>query len=447
MPVPGFSQTSIERPRRCMWPPTAWIVTGRATGRSQVVTALGTGCAASRPQIRSSPVGTTAESAPKRSTWSKTAAVRSHSGPLSPAGRRARRAPGEASSRQGSAAPWREPSSAPHASDRARARSEVVVNLHHDAAPGRQGDARSARSGRPRCRAQAAIHPASSRTLAGRSWFRRPTPGPPKHVQPAPGLLRSSAAACRDATVREMRYRITWWTSEPAPGTIWAAVTNASLRASGRGESSGSRRSSRWSPSAGATAACGAGAVIHRGGARSARRGRADRRAAACATRADGCDCAQRISVSRSWSSSVRRAWPTYGGDRADGGHGGMRRSCERRDEQRRPACEVALVRKANGAIPPSRWQPGHVSWTIGATSRAKSGAALPPSAGSATAAPSVARGQPHPERHPPRHDAHRRWIALGPRAFTHEGVVGAPELSERAAQLADRRPHRERRA
>ena len=41
-------------------------------------------------------------------------------------------------------------------------------------------------------------------------------------------------------------------------------------------------------------------------------------------------------------------------------------------------------MRNANGAIPPSRWHPAHVSRTIGATSRAKSGVA----AGAAPAEP-----------------------------------------------------------
>ena len=69
-----------------MWPPTAWIVTGRPSGLSQEETGPGTGRAASLPQSRRSPDGMTAASAPKRSTWSKTAAVRSQSGPVSPFG-------------------------------------------------------------------------------------------------------------------------------------------------------------------------------------------------------------------------------------------------------------------------------------------------------------------------------------------------------------------------
>ncbi len=158
------------------------------------------------------------------------------------------------------------------------------------------------------------------------------------------------------------------------------------------------------------------------------------------------CDCAQRISVSRSWSSSVRRAWPTYRGDRADGGHGGMRRSWSAATISGARLERSRSVRKANGAIPPSRWQPRHVSRTIGATSRAKSGAALPdPSAGSATAAPSVAAANPTQSG---TLRAITRIVGgslLGLAPSRTKAVVGAPELSERAAQLADRRPHRER--
>ena len=64
-----------------MWPPTAWIVTGPLKLRPQVLTGLATGWAASLPQSRRRPVGMSAAPAPNRSTWSKTAAVRSQSGP------------------------------------------------------------------------------------------------------------------------------------------------------------------------------------------------------------------------------------------------------------------------------------------------------------------------------------------------------------------------------
>ena len=110
--------------------------------------------------------------------------------------------------------------------------------------------------------------------------------------------------------------------------------------------------------------------------------------------------------VSRSRRSSVRRAWPTYCGERAEGGQGGMRSSVSAETISVALLARSRSVRNANGAIPPSRWQPRHVSRTIGATSPRKSGAATvaagasrpdasASSAGTARTAVAAARSKP----------------------------------------------------
>ena len=203
--VPGFSSTRIERPSRCMWPATAWIVIGAGRPSARTSSAAATGRAASLPQRRSRPVGTSAASFPKRSTWSKTAAVRSQSGACSP--RRHASSTGAGRSTCGRASSRRVVAGrrGQHGARAVgpRAVQEVVVHLHHDPAarPGARCPVPARRRSPPQPGAHAAIQPASSRKPRGFA-VPPPTPGPPKHVQPAPGVRRSSAAPRRPTPAR-----------------------------------------------------------------------------------------------------------------------------------------------------------------------------------------------------------------------------------------------------
>ena len=285
-----------------MWPPTAWIVVGACdgavAGRHRARDRLRRVLAADQKQ----PGGDERRVGPetcrpgRRRPPSGRTAARSR-----PAGRRARRAPGEASSRQGSAAP----AGGNRRQHRTRAIGappvqEVVVHLHHDAAPGRQGDARSrAESVGARCRAP---RRRSTRRRpgrrAGRSSFRRPRRGrrstssrPRALAVERRGLRHDRAGdAVQDHVVDERA---------GAGDDPRRCDERVALRASGRGGSSGSRRSSRSSPSAGTTVGMrswsrdspGRSALGAAGGAPTG----VPRRAPPGRT---ACDCAQRISVS-----------------------------------------------------------------------------------------------------------------------------------------------------
>ena len=125
------------------------------------------------------------------------------------------------------------------------------------------------------------------------------------------------------------------------------------------------------------------------------------------------------------------------------GGQGGIRRDSSAATTSAARLARSRSVRKAKGAIPPSRWQPAQVSRTIGATSRAKLGAAAgvaladPPSSSADAATTSSADATPA--------TATRLRALIAEGYVSSPRVVRAPELAERTAELADRRARRER--
>ena len=89
----------------------------------------------------------------------------------------------------------------------------------------------------------------------------------------------------------------------------------------------------------------------------------------------------------------------------------------ERTQSLRARLARSRSVRNANGAIPPSRWHPAHVSRTIGATSRVKSGVAV--RAAPAEPLPSASAATVTAVRRAPSATA-----AIRPRELTDEGYV-----------------------
>src|SRR5215211_2212351 len=120
-----------------------------------------------------------------------------------------------------------------------------------------------------------------------------------------------------------------------------------------------------------------------------------------------------------------------------------MRRSSSAATTSAARLARSRSVRKANGAMPSARWQPAHVSRTIGATSFAKLGAAVvAPGALPLETSASNAETPVTPTASVSR--------AIRPRALIRTKrtrlarVVSAPELAQRSAELADRRAHGE---
>ena len=137
--------------------------------------------------------------------------------------------------------------------DRARAVGrvpvqQVVVHLHHDLASGRKRDAGAVgqaaagparRPGGDPVRVVRASPDRAAACRPRRARFRRSTTSPGR-ASPASSLFAS--ATCE----REMRKRITWWTIfEAARLDARRRHRDVARRASGRGGSSGSRRSLR----------------------------------------------------------------------------------------------------------------------------------------------------------------------------------------------------------
>ena len=99
---------------------------------------------------------------------------------------------------------------------------------------------------------------------------------------------------------------------------------------------------------------------------------------------------------------------------------------------------EICLaVSSGNGAIPPTRWQPVHFSRTIGATSRVKLGSADGAAARFVTARATSGTASAS--------SAASTRASLVVRRLRALRVIGAPELAQRAAELADRALRAER--
>ena len=167
-----------------------WIVSGRSTVRSHVVTAAATGCAAFFPQRSSRPDGDErrvgAEALDLVEDRRRAVAER---GPVSPVrhgeldGRgEQRRLHGRQSGRRRHRREHRARAVGPAA----RSAGCSAPASRSGCPPGARPPCPPGRRSEPQPGAQAAIQPASSSRPRGFPLVPPPTPGPPKHVQPGP---------------------------------------------------------------------------------------------------------------------------------------------------------------------------------------------------------------------------------------------------------------------